>query len=45
MSVQAVGINKSQGSSLCLVDEDESPMFCASEERFTRVKLSRECRT
>jgi carbamoyltransferase len=39
--VKAVGINKSHGSSLCLVDEHGEPVFCASEERFTRVKLQR----
>src|SRR4051794_22145925 len=37
--VKGAGINKSHGSSLCLVDETGQPMFCASEERFTRVKL------
>jgi carbamoyltransferase len=37
--VKGAGINKSHGSSLCLVDEEGQPLFCASEERFTRVKL------
>ena len=37
----AAGINKSHGSSLCLVDDEGMPIFCASEERFTRVKLQR----
>ena len=35
------GINKSHGSSFCLVDEAGEPVYCASEERFTRVKLQR----
>jgi len=39
--VNGAGINKSHGSSLCLVDEDGRPVFCAMEERFTRVKLQR----
>jgi carbamoyltransferase len=39
--LKAAGINKSHGSSLCLVDEVGEPVFCASEERFTRVKLQR----
>ena len=39
--VKAAGINKSHGSSLCLVDENGKPVFCASEERFTRQKLQR----
>jgi carbamoyltransferase len=39
--VKAAGINKSHGSSLCLVDAVGMPVFCASEERFTRVKLER----
>jgi carbamoyltransferase len=39
--LKAAGINKSHGSSLCLVDEGGMPVFCASEERFTRVKLQR----
>jgi carbamoyltransferase len=39
--LKAAGINKSHGSSLCLVDEAGRPLFCASEERFTRVKLQR----
>ncbi len=39
--VNAAGINKSHGSSLCLVDDGGQPVFCASEERFTRVKLQR----
>jgi predicted NodU family carbamoyl transferase len=39
--VKAAGINKSHGSSLCLVDEAGRPLFCASEERFTRVKLQK----
>lgn len=37
----AAGINKSHGASLCLVDGGGRPLFCASEERFTRVKLQR----
>jgi carbamoyltransferase len=37
--VVAAGINKSHGSSLCLVDDSGIPIFCASEERFTRKKL------
>jgi carbamoyltransferase len=37
--VKGAGINKSHGSSLCLVDEEGQPIFCASEERFTRKKL------
>lgn len=40
-SVAGIGINKSHGASLCLVDELGKPIFCASEERFTRVKLQR----
>jgi carbamoyltransferase len=39
--VKGAGINKSHGSSLCLVDQQGQPVFCASEERFTRVKLQR----
>ncbi len=39
LAVAAVGLNKSHGSSLCLVDEAGQPLFAASEERFTRVKL------
>ena len=39
--IKALGINKSHGSSLCLVDESGKPVFCASEERFTRQKLQR----
>ena len=39
--VKGAGINKSHGSSLCLVDDGGQPVFCASEERFTRVKLQR----
>jgi carbamoyltransferase len=39
--VKGAGINKSHGSSLCLVDEEGQPIFCASEERFTREKLQR----
>jgi carbamoyltransferase len=39
--VAAAGINKSHGASLCLVDGAGQPLFCASEERFTRVKLQR----
>lgn len=39
INISALGINKSHGSSLCLVDESGKPVFCASEERFTRVKL------
>jgi carbamoyltransferase len=39
--IAAGGINKSHGSSFCLVDEAGKPLFCASEERFTRVKLQR----
>jgi carbamoyltransferase len=39
--VKGAGINKSHGSSLCLVDEAGQPLFCASEERFSRVKLQR----
>lgn len=40
-TVRAAGINKSHGASLCLVDDHGQPIFCASEERFTRVKLQR----
>jgi carbamoyltransferase len=39
--VKVAGINKSHGSSLCLVEDGGQPVFCASEERFTRVKLQR----
>jgi carbamoyltransferase len=39
--IKGAGINKSHGSSFCLVDEDGRPVFCAMEERFTRVKLQR----
>jgi carbamoyltransferase len=39
--VKGAGINKSHGSSLCLVGEEGQPIFCASEERFTRQKLQR----
>ena len=39
--VNGAGINKSHGSSVCLVGEDGRPVFCAMEERFTRVKLQR----
>ena len=39
--VVAAGINKSHGASLCLVDGGGEPVFCASEERFTRLKLQR----
>jgi carbamoyltransferase len=39
--VTGAGINKSHGSSLCLVDGAGEPVFCASEERFSRVKLQR----
>jgi carbamoyltransferase len=37
----AVGINKSHCASISLVDEIGQPIFSASEERFTRVKLQR----
>lgn len=37
--VKGVGINKSHCSSLCLVDDCGRPLFCASEERFSRQKL------
>jgi carbamoyltransferase len=37
----SAGINKSHGASLCLVDDAGIPIFCVSEERFTRVKLQR----
>ncbi len=36
-----LGINKSHCASLCLVDKAGVPVFAASEERFTRVKLQR----
>jgi carbamoyltransferase len=39
--VKGAGINKSHGSSICLVGEDGRPVFCAMEERFTREKLQR----
>lgn len=39
--LRGAGINKSHCSSFCLVDEAGQPLFCASEERFTRVKLQR----
>ena len=39
--VKGAGINKSHCASFCLVDEEGRPVFCASEERFTRVKLQR----
>lgn len=41
IEVKGLGINKSHGSSLCLVGENGEPIFCASEERFTRKKLQR----
>jgi predicted NodU family carbamoyl transferase len=40
-TVKAAGINKSHCASFCLVNEAGQPIFCASEERFTRVKLQR----
>ncbi|MGI0016701.1 MAG: carbamoyltransferase N-terminal domain-containing protein, partial [Nitrososphaera sp.] len=40
-NVKAIGLNKSHGSSLCLLDEVGQPIFGASEERFTRIKLQR----
>jgi len=39
--VKGAGINKSHCASFCLVNEVGQPIFCASEERFTRVKLQR----
>jgi len=40
-TVAAAGINKSHGASLCLVDGKCQPLFCASGEPFTRIKLQR----
>ena len=39
--VKGAGINKSHCASFCLVNEVGQPIFCASEERFTRLKLQR----
>ena len=39
--VVGIGINRSHGSSLCLVDSNGRPIFAASEERFTRFKLQK----
>ena len=38
-AVKTIGINRNHGSSLCLADGHGRPLFCASEERFTRHKL------
>ncbi len=39
--VRATGISKSHCASVTLVDDGGRPIFSASEERFTRVKLQR----